>query len=459
MSFNTDSNADAAIVVTSVSKCFHIYNKPQDRLKQSIMPRIRRAVGAGPKTYGREFWALNDVSFTLNKGETLGIIGRNGSGKSTLLQLICGTLSPSHGQVQTFGKVAALLELGAGFNPEFTGRENVYLSAAFYGLSKEETDARFDDIVDFSEIRDFIDQPVKTYSSGMFVRLAFATIVHVDADILIIDEALAVGDAVFTQKCMRFLRKFKEEKTLLFVSHDSSSVIALCDKALWLADGQMKELGEAKQTCENYLTYILGATKKQGEQSPADDVSPTASKLRKIWANERHYASAGEPSLFKPNLAASAQMGPLGAQIKHVSVTAEDGSDIRTVKGGEVVTLSIHAVALDALRSPIMGFFVKDRLGQFLFGSNTLNIKDSVPASADAGEALTASFTFAMPWLAQGDYSIQVAIADGDQRDHTQHHWIHDAIIFHSSNDPSASGLIGIPMLGIQLSTDTEAGL
>jgi lipopolysaccharide transport system ATP-binding protein len=458
MSYNVPPQEDPAIIVDGVSKCFHIYNKPQDRLKQSLMPRLRRAVGAQAKTYGREFWALNNVSFTLKRGETLGIIGRNGSGKSTLLQLICGTLSPTHGQIQTFGKVAALLELGAGFNPEFTGRENVYLSAAFYGLTKEETDARFDDIVNFSEIKDFIEQPVKTYSSGMFVRLAFATIVHVDADILIIDEALAVGDAVFTQKCMRFLRKFKEEKTLLFVSHDSSSVIALCDKALWLANGEMQELGEAKKTCENYLTHILGATKKDGEIA-RDDVLSTADRLKKIWANERHYESAGAQGLFKPNIGASAQMGPHGAEIKHVSITTEDGSEVRTLKGGEIVTLSIHAIAYHDLQSPIIGFFVKDRLGQFLFGSNTLNIKNSLPPTVDSGQPLAAHFTFAMPWLAQGDYSIQVALADGDQRDHTQHHWIHDAVIFHSSNDPSASGLIGIPMLDIQLSTDIEAGL
>jgi lipopolysaccharide transport system ATP-binding protein len=458
MSYNVPPREDAAIIVDGVSKCFHIYNKPQDRLKQSLMPRLRRAIGVQPKSYGREFWALNNVSFTLKKGETLGIIGRNGSGKSTLLQLICGTLSPTHGQIQTFGKVAALLELGAGFNPEFTGRENVYLSAAFYGLTKEETDARFDDIVNFSEIKDFIEQPVKTYSSGMFVRLAFATIVHVDADILIIDEALAVGDAVFTQKCMRFLRKFKEEKTLLFVSHDSSSVTALCDKALWLANGEMQELGEAKKTCENYLTHILGATKKDGEIA-RDEVLSTADKLKKIWANERHYESVGAQGIFKPNIASSAQMGPHGAEIKHVSITTEDGSEVRTLKGGEIVTLSIHAHAYHDLESPIIGFFVKDRLGQFLFGSNTLNIKNSLPSKVESGQFLTAHFTFAMPWLAQGDYSIQVALADGDQRDHTQHHWIHDAVIFHSSNDPSSSGLIGIPMLDIQLSTDIEAGL
>ena len=458
MSYNSPQSADPAIIVTGVSKCFHIYSKPQDRLKQAIMPRVQQALGLKQKAYNREFWALKNVSFTLNKGETLGIIGRNGSGKSTLLQLICGTLSPTHGQVQTFGRVAALLELGAGFNPEFTGRENVYLSAAFYGLSKEQTDERFDDIVNFSEIRDFIDQPVKTYSSGMFVRLAFATVAHVDADILIIDEALAVGDAIFTQKCMRFLRKFKEEKTLLFVSHDSTSVIALCDKALWLSDGQTQELGDAKKTSEHYLNFILGATQDKSLQEHTQ-ASSTARKLREIWAGEHRYASAGPMSLFQSNLQASPQTDPLGAQIEHVNVTAEDGSDIRALTGGEVVTLSIHAIAFTELKSPVLGFYIKDRLGQFLFGSNTLSIEDTLRPAAAPGQAINAQFTFAIPWLASGDYSIQVAIADGTQQDHTSHHWIHDAVIFHCSNDPSASGLIGIPMLDIQLHVSAQPGL
>ncbi|MCU1736108.1 MULTISPECIES: ABC transporter ATP-binding protein [unclassified Pseudomonas] len=457
MSYESLRQDEPAIVVDAVAKCFHIYDRPLDRLKQSIMSRIGRMFGAQAKSYGREFWALTDVSFTLEKGETLGIIGRNGSGKSTLLQLICGTLSPSHGQVQTFGKVAALLELGAGFNPEFTGRENVYLSAAFYGLNRTEIDARFDNIVKFSEIKDFIDQPVKTYSSGMFVRLAFATIAHVDADILIIDEALAVGDAVFTQKCMRFLRHFKKDKTLLFVSHDSNSVIALCDKALWLSEGKMKELGEAKKTCENYLTHILGTGNKElkAQTDEAGEAALAAGKIREVWANEKHYESNGAGALFQLNISDSAQMGPYGAEIRHVRIKAEDGSEVRTLKGGEIITLSIHALAHSTLQSPIIGFFVKDRLGQFLFGSNTLNIKDSLSRRVEAGQALTANFTFAMPWLAQGDYSVQVALADGDQRDHTQHHWIHDAVIFHSSNDPSASGLIGIPMLKIQLNINS----
>ena len=191
------------------------------------------------------------------RGETVGIIGRNGSGKSTLLQMICGTLNPTGGSIQTHGRIAALLELGSGFNPEFSGRENVYMNGAVLGLSREDIDQRFDAIAAFADIGEFIEQPVKTYSSGMYVRLAFAVIAHVDAEILVIDEALAVGDAVFTQKCMRFLRKFKEEGTLIFVSHDMGSVLNLCERAVWLHHGQLRQMGESKEIAEAYLQYTL----------------------------------------------------------------------------------------------------------------------------------------------------------------------------------------------------------
>ncbi|WP_373190642.1 ABC transporter ATP-binding protein, partial [Halomonas sp.] len=194
------------IRLADVAKHYQIYAQPRDRLKQFIMPRLQRLLGKPMRRYGREFRALDGISFEVAKGETVGIIGRNGSGKSTLLQMICGTLTPTHGEIHTQGRIAALLELGAGFDPEFSGRENVYMNASVLGLSKPQIDARLADILAFADIGEFIDQPVKTYSSGMYVRLAFAVIAHVDADILVIDEALAVGDAFFVQKCMRFLR-------------------------------------------------------------------------------------------------------------------------------------------------------------------------------------------------------------------------------------------------------------
>jgi lipopolysaccharide transport system ATP-binding protein len=233
------SSDHSAIGVSNLSKCYHIYDRPPDRLKQFIVPRLQRLVGRPPKAFYSEFWALKDVSFEVKRGETIGIIGRNGSGKSTLLQLICGTLYPTAGSVETNGRVAALLELGSGFNPEFTGRENVYMNGSVLGLTRGEIDDRFEDIAAFADIGEFIEHPIKTYSTGMYTRLAFAVIAHVRAEILVIDEALAVGDAFFVQKCMRFLRKFQETGTVLFVSHDTGAVTNLCDRAVWLDHGKV----------------------------------------------------------------------------------------------------------------------------------------------------------------------------------------------------------------------------
>lgn len=268
------SSNDIAIRVSNLSKCYAIYDSPRDRLKQFVMPRLRRLLGRPSKSYYREFWALRDVSFEVKKGETVGIIGRNGSGKSTLLQMICGTLTPTNGSIQTNGRVAALLELGSGFNPEFTGRENVYMNAAVLGLTKDEIDARFDEIAAFADIGDFIGQSVKTYSSGMMVRLAFAVIAHVDADILVVDEALAVGDAVFTQKCMRFIRRFQENGSLIFVSHDTASVQNLCKSGIWLKNGKIEQIGTAKSVSEAYLQYTLQEI--YGDESKLITIAPEA---------------------------------------------------------------------------------------------------------------------------------------------------------------------------------------
>jgi lipopolysaccharide transport system ATP-binding protein len=239
--------------VDGLGKRYEIYAQPSDRLRQMMLPRLWRMIGKSGSEYFKEFWALRDVSFEVRRGETVGIIGRNGSGKSTLLQMVCGTLNPTEGAIDVRGRIAALLELGAGFNPEFTGRENVYLSGLLYGIAEPELRKRFGAIVDFADIGGFIDQPVKTYSSGMYVRLAFAIAAHVDADTLIIDEALSVGDVRFTQKCMRYLREFQQHGTLLFVSHDTSAVVNLCDRAIWLDSGRMVMDGPARDVVERYL--------------------------------------------------------------------------------------------------------------------------------------------------------------------------------------------------------------
>ena len=275
-----------AIRVNNLSKCYHIYDRPQDRLKQSIVPKLRSLVGRNPGRYFREFWALNDVSFEVARGETVGIIGRNGSGKSTLLQMICGTLEPNTGSVETNGRVAALLELGAGFNPEFTGRENVYMNASVLGLSHEEIHARFDEIVAFADIGDFIEQPVKYYSSGMYARLAFAVAINVDPSILVVDEALAVGDEPFQRKCFAKIEEIKRNgATILFVSHSSSAIIELCDRAILLYGGEQLFTGQPKKAVAWYQK-LMNATQEQVLQIREDiiqllDSQPSSDVLAK----------------------------------------------------------------------------------------------------------------------------------------------------------------------------------
>ena len=256
---------DIAISVQNLSKCFQIYDNPRDRLKQFVMPRLRRIAGKASKQYFREFWALKDVSFEIKKGQTVGIIGRNGSGKSTLLQMICGTLNPTKGCVQTNGRVAALLELGSGFNPEFTGRENIYMNAAVLGLSLEEVNSRFDDIAAFADIGPFIEHPVKSYSSGMMVRLAFAVAINADPEILIVDEALSVGDELFQRKCFSRIEAIRASgATILFVSHSASTISQLCDQAILFNQGQLLLRGKPSYVLKHYHRMLFA---KPGAES------------------------------------------------------------------------------------------------------------------------------------------------------------------------------------------------
>ena len=462
------SKQQSVIEIISLTKKFRLYARQAHRLKELLTFNTRQ--------YHSSFVALDHVSFTVQRGEAVGIIGRNGSGKSTLLQLICGTLAPTEGKVCVNGRVAALLELGAGFNPEFTGRENVYLNAALYGLSKAEVDARFDDITAFADIGQFIDQPVKTYSSGMFVRLAFAVIAHVDADILVIDEALAVGDAAFGQKCMRFLRAFRENGTILFVSHDTAAVVGLCDRAIWLDKGHVRAEGTAKSVCELYFSELFHNKspeplpgqgdpddalnhKASGDQFALDDLErPTVAPgdwvdCRRDWINQTNLRNDIE--LFRFKETAGGDFGAGGARILDVRFEDAHGQPCRWIVGGEEAQINIRVAALKDLDQPIVGFYIKDRLGQALFGDNTFlstyKIDGTSSVSFKAGTEFTATFRFPMPTLPKGSYTIAVAVADGTQQDHVQHHWVHDALIFKSHSSQTVSGLVGIPMLDISL--------
>ena len=340
-----------AIRVNNLSKCYHIYDRPQDRLKQSIVPKLRSLVGRNPGRYFREFWALNNVSFEVGRGETVGIIGRNGSGKSTLLQMICGTLEPTTGSVETNGRVAALLELGAGFNPEFTGRENVYMNATVLGLTQDEIHARFNEIAAFADIGDFIEQPVKHYSSGMYARLAFAVAINVDPSILIVDEALAVGDEPFQRKCFARIEEIKRGGgTILFVSHSTEAIVNLCDRAVLLYKGEHLFTGAPKLAIGWYQklmnatseqdTQIIEEIQQNGAQIKVED--KTSSKTRHanlslgsdndegLNANFVIEAEHDMEESFDSNFVSKSMLvyEPNGGEISNIRLTTLDGKDV-----------------------------------------------------------------------------------------------------------------------------------
>jgi lipopolysaccharide transport system ATP-binding protein len=444
----TENADNITIRVRNLSKCYQIYDAPRDRLKQFIAPRLQHLAGQMPKQYFREFWALKDVSFEVKKGETVGIIGRNGSGKSTLLQIICGTLTPTNGTVETRGRIAALLELGSGFNPEFTGRENVYMNAAVLGLSKKEVDARFDDIAAFADIGEFIEQPVKIYSSGMYVRLAFSVIAHVDAEILVVDEALSVGDAVFTQKCMRFIRSFQERGTLIFVSHDTGSVQNLCKTGIWLGNGQIQKVGTSKNVAEAYLQYTLqevyGDIAKLSATSSAADPSVVAVSSPEEEKSDTAAIDYGSMVSVRDNTINATGWNTGVAEIVSVSLQKLASGPDGVFAGGEKVRMVIHAKANKALVSPILGFLVRDRLGQDLFGENTLPFTDLTPRPVKQGQEFTGEFIFNLPMLPNGQYAVMASVADGDLHNNVQHHWLHDALIINVSSSKIRFGLVGI---------------
>ena len=481
---------DIAISVKNVSKAYRIWRDPSARLKAPLV-EVWQKLGArsyellakslklgtpgnplqapssqlkasdpahSSSPYYKDFYALKDVSFEVKKGEAVGIIGRNGSGKSTLLQLIAGTLTPSSGSIKVNGRVAALLELGSGFNPEFSGRENVYLNASVLGLTKEEIDARFNEIAAFADIGDFIEQPVKTYSSGMTMRLAFAVIAHVDADVLIVDEALAVGDVFFVQKCMRFIRQFQQKGTLLLVTHDTSAVQSLCQNAVWLHHGDCRGQGTSKTITESYLEASYA--EHQGVKFFADKESlqlsvETAKKTevivdqRAAFINKSNLRNDLQIFEFNPS---SSGFGAGGAEVKLVRLLdACTGGELSYGIGGEQVILEVIVRAKIQLEKPIIGFFLKNSLGQILFGDNTYISYQDEPIQAQQGSQLKAQFTFQMPFLPVGNYMFAAACASGSAENHIQHHWLHDAMAFKSQSSRSTIGLIGLPMQKIKL--------
>jgi lipopolysaccharide transport system ATP-binding protein len=442
--------SEVVIRAEKLSKAYSIYRNPSDRLKQFLFGKW--------KSFCDNYWALQDFSVEIYRGETVGIIGRNGSGKSTFLQLVYGTLSPSSGTREIRGRVAALLELGAGFNPEFTGRENVFLAASILGLTTEDIESRLHTIIDFAGIGDFIDQPVKLYSSGMYARLAFAVAAHVDADVLIIDEILAVGDAAFTQKCMRFIRSFKEHGTIIFVSHDTAAVVNLCDRCVWLDAGKLRRVGPTREVCEEYLAALAGEA-ENGDAFKIGGVrkSPPAtppSDIRHETLKESPLSNHMEIFDFDPN---APWFGTKDATIKAVSLCNRDGERLPSLQGTEEVVLKVEVDAHRDLLRPIVGFYVKDRLGQRVFGDNTFITYRHAVNAVGSGSAFAASFRFTMPFLPSGDYSISCALAEGSQDEHIQLHWIEDALFFKVLSSHIVHGLIGVPMHDINITVNARS--
>lgn len=434
------SEAPTPVVeVEGLGRSFDIFPSERARAAHALLsvaarlPGLRTRARARRDTVAVRTWALRNLAFTVARGESIGIIGVNGSGKSTLLHVLCGTLAPSEGTVRTSGRVGALLELGTGFSPDLSGRENVRLSGLLHGLDDEAIAAREDAIAAFADIGAYLDQPVRTYSTGMYVRLAFAVMAHVDADILIVDEALAVGDIRFVQKCLAHMDRFRARGgTLIFVSHDLPAVQRICGRVLWLDAGRLRMDGPPREVTEAYFDSMIGARSTPAEQ-PVSQARPD------VGPEPGAPATAADDASHAGDTPAATTRG---ARITDVRLVDETGGAVTSTRGGERVTLHVCAQADTLLRQPVIGFYVKDRLGQQLFGENTLAAADQAPRGA-AGR-LAARFSFVMPRLFPGEYLIAVAVADGTQQDHVHHEWRHEAWHFTSAWPGGATGLVGI---------------
>ena len=406
---------EITISLKYVSKCFKRYAHPVDRLKEVFSPA---------KSKADEFWALQDINLEVLKGQTLGIVGRNGSGKSTLLQIIAGTLTPTSGEVRVNGRVSALLELGSGFNPEFTGRQNVFFNGRLLGLSQKEIEDKFDDIAGFADIGDFIDQPVKTYSSGMFIRLAFAVAVNVEPEILIVDEALAVGDIVFQHRCMRLMRSLMDSGvTTLFVSHDSSAIKTLCNSAVLIHKGKIYTSGLPNAVIIEYMKMVteeeLGIVKDELSPAYSQDNNRTEQQSSELDAD----VSQVQPKVNPP------RRGDRKALIEEVKLLNSLGEFIgeTPIFGfNEEVTLLIELKVYEPLQGCIVGFFICDKNGNEIIGSNTFEENCSI-GKLEPGARINIQFKFKLP-LKPVSYSLTVAGAESYTS--LTFDWIDNAIVF-----------------------------
>lgn len=416
---------ESRIRANNISKCFRLYNDPMSRLKEAFW--------RGRRSFHQEFWALRDITMSIDEGSTVGVIGRNGSGKSTLLQLIAGILTPTSGEFTVQGRIAALLELGSGFDPEFTGRENVFMNGSILGLTRKEMAARFEDIEKFAEIGTFIDQPVKLYSSGMFVRLAFATAINVDPDILLVDEALAVGDVVFQHRCMSKIREIQQSgKTIFFVSHDISAVQKLCTKAILLEQGRIVCMGEPEEVIEAYNKIIWNAEDKYSEHPlPAQSAQPVEGAVEST------------PDL-EPVIRFDRRFGDRTGEIVGFSLTDEQGRTRVNFSAGEQLRFSLVVRCRQAFEMPIAGIVITDLLGNELIKTNT-DAEGYHLKPCSGGETLKLTFSFVLPDFRSGSFAISAAFGNGTVENFTVADWLENLKIFTMESPHQCYGLIRAP--------------
>lgn len=405
-------SGQTAIRLEAVGKCYRIYQNPQDRFKQALLDRIDAFWHRTHKRpLYREHWALRDVTFAIQPGEALGVMGRNGAGKSTLLQIIAGTLDTSEGRVGTSGRITALLELGSGFNYEFTGRENVFLNAQILGLSRDQAAKRFDEIAAFADIGDFIDQPIKTYSSGMVMRLAFAVQTVLEPDILIVDEALAVGDARFQAKCFRKIRTLRDKGTaILLVSHDVNAIISFCDRAILMEGGRLIDSGTPQYVAKRYTEVLYGESGEELQTPPPATVDPAQAAATVAAAlATRARDEAGNPKPYS--------FGTKKVEILAVAITDEFGRPSEVLTSGQKYWITQRIIAHDEVFELSSGIMLRNRHGIELFGFTNKTAGVVIP-DLKPGQVVDVTIAVTM-WLSAGDYFLQVANAgpDGTQYD------------------------------------------
>jgi lipopolysaccharide transport system ATP-binding protein len=427
-----------------ISKCFRIYRHPSDHLKELLR--------FGRRRYHEPFWAVKDVDLSIDRGCCLGIIGENGSGKSTLLRMTAGVIRPTSGHLEIGGRVSALLELGAGFNPLFTGRENIYLYASILGFTDAQTRERIPSIERFAEIGDFVDRPVKTYSSGMFVRLAFAVAIHMDPDILIVDEALSVGDIFFQQRCIRRIQQLKQQGvTILFVSHDLQAVRSLADQVIWMDHGRVHLEGKTDEVVSKYLAAMVTRGRKEimDEEalgrpilaSPALELSDAA--LERIPRFLEHV----------PNI--DHRYGNGKARVAGIGIYGKDGEPAAGVMQGDRICVRISVEFQENVDHPNVGFMLRNRLGEDVTGTNVMFEGERLP-SAQSGERISVDFVMDLPFLQAGFYHFSPAVADGTLDHYEMCDWIDNACAIEVIQHSTTYGHLRIPMRVRAMSVNRE---